>query len=167
MTARRRASRLAALLILGGLLWAGAWVLAALLPPAAGALDAEAELAARLRAMAQRRPVLEQQARGLEAALQKAQSQGVTVVRTTRCARGPKPHVRHSRAAMFANGLRHFTHCCAAGPKPHVLQSCAGVSANGAPHAMHWDAFGPKPQVAQTSRSWLSPSGIPRRKSGV
>jgi len=65
------------------------------------------------------------------------------------CARGPNPHVRHSRAAMFANGLRHFTHCCAAGPKPHELQSCAGVSANGAPHAMHWDAFGPKPQVAQ------------------
>jgi hypothetical protein len=52
-------------------------------------------------------------------------------------------------AAMFANGLRHFTHCCAAGPKPHVLHSCAGVSANGPPHAMHWDAFGPKPQVAQ------------------
>jgi len=69
MTARRLASRLAALLILGGLLWAGVWVLAALLPPAAGALDAEAELAARLSAMAQRRPVLEQQARGLEAAL--------------------------------------------------------------------------------------------------
>jgi len=65
------------------------------------------------------------------------------------CARGPNPHVRHSRAAMFANGLRHFTHCCAAVPKPHELQSCAGVSANGAPHAMHWDAFGPKPQVAQ------------------
>ena len=65
------------------------------------------------------------------------------------CARGPNPHVRHSCAAMFAKGLRHFTHCCAAGPKPHELQSCAGVSANGAPHAMHWDAFGPKPQVAQ------------------
>jgi hypothetical protein len=50
---------------------------------------------------------------------------------------------------MFANGLRHFTHCCAAGPKPHELQSCASVAANGAPHVMHWDAFGPKPQVAQ------------------
>ena len=65
------------------------------------------------------------------------------------CARGPNPHVRQSRAAMFANGLRHFTHCCAAGPKPHELQSCASVAANGAPHVMHWDAFGPKPQVAQ------------------
>ena len=65
------AGRAAAVLILGVLLWAGWLGVVALLPASVGAPLAgeDGELAARLTAMAQRRPLLEQQARGLEAAL--------------------------------------------------------------------------------------------------
>ena len=69
MNPRAWPGRLAALAILGALLWGAVQVLAALLPASAGGQAEDAELVARLSAMAQRRPVLEQQARALEAAL--------------------------------------------------------------------------------------------------
>jgi hypothetical protein len=69
MNLRALPGRLAALALLGVLLWGVARGLAALLPAGAGDQAEDAALVARLSAMAQRRPGLEQQAQALEAAL--------------------------------------------------------------------------------------------------
>jgi len=70
MNLRALPGRLAALALLGVLLWGMARGLAALLPAGAGGqAEEDADLVARLSAMAQRRPGLEQQAQALEATL--------------------------------------------------------------------------------------------------